>query len=213
MWCTPHTVLRYFRARKWDYAKTRAMIRATIKWREEMRPESITWDAYVPQMETVKCMVGLTTGCPHGRPIMLMDTRRDTTECKKDLRASIKHLVYFMEVVARHSDRGPMDTEGKIVWFVNQTDYKSANAPPLRISLEVLGILQNHYPERLGLAIMYNAGVAMNLFWSLVKPFIDPVTKTKIQFIKGPGGKGGFGGKKEGLTREHMMRVRDHRDG
>lgn len=79
-----------------------------------------------------------------------------------------------------------MQADGKMVWLINHTDYHTAsNAPPLKVSLEILSILQNHYPERLGLAIMFNPPMSMSVFWNMVKPFVDPVTSQKVQFVSG----------------------------
>jgi hypothetical protein len=48
--------------------------------------------------------------------------------------------------------------------------------------LEVLNILQNHYPERLGLALILNVPWLVNMFFKLIQPFIDPVTRNKMKF-------------------------------
>lgn len=46
----------------------------------------------------------------------------------------------------------------------------------------MLNILQNHYPERLGLALILNVPWLVNMFFNLIKPFIDPVTREKMRF-------------------------------
>jgi hypothetical protein len=38
----------------------------------------------------------------------------------------------------------------------------------------MLYILQNHYPERLGLALIINVPTLINLFFKAVMPFVDP---------------------------------------
>lgn len=48
--------------------------------------------------------------------------------------------------------------------------------------LQVLSILQNHYPERLGLSLILHVPWLLDMFFKLIKPFIDPVTREKMKF-------------------------------
>lgn len=49
-------------------------------------------------------------------------------------------------------------------------------------SRTVLSILQNHYPERLGKALVINVPYLVNIFFKLITPFIDPITVQKLKF-------------------------------
>jgi len=182
-WCTWHCCLRYLRARKWKYDKALEMLRKSVEWRREVQPESIRWDDLPEQMVTGKIIVPRSGDvCLQGRPVVLMENRRNTKEAMKDATRMIRHMVYWLEAASRQADAMP-EADGKMVWVINQTGYKASNAPPFKVSLECLSILQNHYPERLGLAIMYNFPTAMGFFWNMIRPFIDPVTATKVQFV------------------------------
>lgn len=46
----------------------------------------------------------------------------------------------------------------------------------------MLNIIQSHYPERLGLAIIINIPFLVNAFFKLILPFVDPITRAKIKF-------------------------------
>ncbi len=47
---------------------------------------------------------------------------------------------------------------------------------------QVLNILQNHYPERLGKAYLIEIPFLLNAFFKLFMPLVDPVTKEKVKF-------------------------------
>ena len=50
--------------------------------------------------------------------------------------------------------------------------------------METLHIMQEHYPERLGLAVCYDPPSVFSVFWKLISPFIDVKTKSKIRFVQ-----------------------------
>ena len=54
--------------------------------------------------------------------------------------------------------------------------------PSVSTALTVLNILQNHYPERLGLACVINVPFIVNAFFKIVMPFVDPITRPKVKF-------------------------------
>lgn len=45
--------------------------------------------------------------------------------------------------------------DGKMTWLLDLEGYSRKNSPPIRMALQTLHILQNHFPERLGLAVCY----------------------------------------------------------
>lgn len=65
--------------------------------------------------------------------------------------------------------------------LINYGD-KSKGGPSISVARAVLNILQEHYPERLGLALIINVPFLLNAFYKLINPFIDPVSREKMQF-------------------------------
>lgn len=49
-------------------------------------------------------------------------------------------------------------------------------------SRAVLNILQDHYPERMGVALVINVPFLINAFFKIIMPFVDPVTREKVKF-------------------------------
>lgn len=64
---------------------------------------------------------------------------------------------------------------------------------------QTLSIIQRHYPERLGCAMITNVPFWLTTFYALIAPFIDPYTRAKLRFNSYP--------VKEGLfTADMLMR-------
>ncbi|KAJ6537335.1 CRAL-TRIO domain-containing protein [Mycena sp. CBHHK59/15] len=64
-------------------------------------------------------------------------------------------------------------------------DYRATTLrtnPSLAVARKVLNILQQHYPETLGRAIVVNLPRLLNFFYKGIAPFLDPVTRDKMHF-------------------------------
>jgi hypothetical protein len=46
-------------------------------------------------------------------------------------------------------------------------------------------MLQNHYPERLGVLILVDAPFLFRAFWKVISPFVDAKTLKKVVFVSG----------------------------
>jgi hypothetical protein len=94
---------------------------------------------------------------------------------------SVKHLVYNLEkAIACMGARGD---KKRFVILVDYTGFTMANSPPLKVTMDIAYIMQNHYPERLTRIYFINPPWNFSTFWAMVSPFLDQVTKEKIQFI------------------------------
>jgi hypothetical protein len=71
----------------------------------------------------------------------------------------------------------------KLVILIDFTGWTLATAPPMKTSRETLSILQDHFPERLAVAVCYNPPWIFAVFWKAISPFIDPATYRKIRFV------------------------------
>lgn len=64
-------------------------------------------------------------------------------------------------------------------------DYKSTTLrtnPSISVARKVLTILQHHYVETLGRAIVVNLPMILSFFYKGIAPFLDPVTRDKMRF-------------------------------
>lgn len=159
---------------------------ATLKWRAKTRPERITcWDCAAEAASGKQYVVGLDK---ENRNVVVMRPGRENT---KEHAGNIRFLIYTLEkaVWRDHPASDPPlgshvehHTE-KLTLLINFTGWTLATAPPMKTSRETLQILQDHFPERLAVAVCYNPPWIFAVFWKAISPFIDPATYRKIRFV------------------------------
>lgn len=132
-----------------------------------------------------------------GKPALYMiPSRQNTTEAPRQ----IDYAVWMLE---RTIDLMEPGVESVILFKIKmeqeQDDAKSKHLsdrnlallinfadrgknPSISTALSVLHILQNHYPERLGLALIVNIPFLVNAFFKIVMPLVDPITRQKVKF-------------------------------
>mmetsp|Transcript_32877 Transcript_32877/g.56260 ORF Transcript_32877/g.56260 Transcript_32877/m.56260 type:complete len:102 (+) Transcript_32877:3-308(+) len=47
----------------------------------------------------------------------------------------------------------------------------------------LIKILVVHYPDRLGMAIIFNAPFLFSAVWAIISPFLEEVTRKKVLFV------------------------------
>lgn len=107
-------------------------------------------------------------------------------ENSKDEEGQMKHLVHNLERAIACTEKNGKE---KYVILIDYEGWSISKAPSMSATRQTLKILQHHYPERLFRSYILNPPYLFRGFWSLAKPFIDPVTKQKIQFCTGKSGK------------------------
>jgi len=182
---TDACLCRYLRARKWNVNKALKMLVGTLHWRAERKPEALTWDDVAVEAQTGKQY--RSGRDKRGRRVLVMRPDRENTFKHED---NIKFLIYTLENILWKSSRtnDPLGSNvdlasEQITILINFTNWSRKNAVPMATARETLSILQNHYPERLGLAVCFNPPTIFRVFWSVISPFIDPKTYSKIVFV------------------------------
>ncbi|KAH3963100.1 hypothetical protein HBI25_180540 [Parastagonospora nodorum] len=172
-WLTRECLLRYLRATKWDLKSAIQRLRATLIWRREFGTETFTAD-YISEENTKGKQVQLGFD-KEGRPCLYLLPQNQNT---KPSQKQVEHLVYMLE---RTLDLHPPGQEG-LALLIDFRNTSSGGTPPMSIAKQVLDILQSHYPERLGRALLTHLPWYISAFLKLISPFIDPVTKSKIKY-------------------------------
>lgn len=174
LFLTRDCLLRYLRASKWTTASAAATrLLQTLTWRREYGLHTFTPDYISPEQETGKQVIfGYDN---EGRPCLYLNpSKQNTARTDRQLHA----LVFMLE---RCVDLMPPGQE-TVALLINFNDTKQGQGASVSQGTQTLKILQNHYPERLGRALISELPWYINMFFKAISPFIDPVTRTKMKF-------------------------------
>ncbi|KAL8152069.1 hypothetical protein V2J09_021877 [Rumex salicifolius] len=173
-YCTDACLVRYLEARNWNVDKAKKMLEETLKWRATYKPDEIQYNEVAFEGETGK----LFRASFHdrlGRPVLIMRPGKQNSSSSE---GNIRHLVYMLENAVLNL---PQKQE-QMVWLIDFSGW-SMSSTPMKTSLETINVLQNHYPERLAIAFLYNPPRIFETFWRAVKYFLDAKTFQKVQFV------------------------------
>ncbi|XP_031391890.1 phosphatidylinositol transfer protein 3-like [Punica granatum] len=172
--CSDAAILRYLRARNWNTKKAAKMLKDTLKWRLAYKPEKIRWEDVAQEAETGK--IYRASYCDKlGRTVLVMRPGFQNTNSSK---GQIMYLVYCLENAIMNLS----PDQEQMVWLI---DFQGWNMSciSMNVTRETAHILQDHYPERLGLAILYSPPKIFESFWKMVKPFLESKTFKKVKFV------------------------------
>ncbi|KAF5323643.1 hypothetical protein D9758_017081 [Tetrapyrgos nigripes] len=173
-WINQHdTIPRYMRAAKWKLNDGKKRVKGTIEWRREFKPELITPDEIKIEDEGGKIVINGFD--KDGRPIIYMRPGRQNTATSP---RQLRHLVWCLE---RAKDLMPPNQQSLVIIVDYKTTTLRTN-PSISVASKVLTILQQHYVETLGRAIVTNLPMLLSFFYKGISPFLDPVTRDKMRF-------------------------------
>jgi CRAL/TRIO domain len=70
--------------------------------------------------------------------------------------------------------------DGKLTAILDFTDATYKTSPPLKTSVSILNILQNHYPEHLHESIVWRPHSLFQMLWTGVSPFMAADTRKRV---------------------------------
>ncbi|KAK3358939.1 CRAL-TRIO domain-containing protein [Lasiosphaeria hispida] len=176
-WLTKECLLRYLRATKWHEKEAGKRLLDTLTWRRDYGVEIdvLTPEHCSPENETGKqTILGYDK---EGRPCHYLSPGRQNTEASP---RQVQHLVFMLERVIEMMP-AQVETLSLMIDYKPSKTRSNTN-PGIAMAREVLNILQNHYPERLGKALIINTPWFVHGFFKIITPFIDPHTREKLKF-------------------------------
>ncbi|MBA0865218.1 hypothetical protein Goshw_010175, partial [Gossypium schwendimanii] len=174
-YCTDACLRRYLEARNWNADKSKKMLEETLKWRSTYKPEEIRWHEVAVEGETGK-VYRASFHDRHGRTVLILRPgKQNTTSLENQLR----HLVYLIENAILNLP----ETQEQMAWLIDFTGWTLSTSVPIKSARDTINLLQNHYPERLAIAFLYNPPRIFEAFWKIVKYFMDAKTFQKVKFV------------------------------
>jgi len=172
------TVLRFLRARKWDLNAAWEMLLESLKFRTTFQGigvENITADM-VPN-ELKKHMSFFHKVDKWNQPVVIVQVRYHDAN-NRNLEESQRFLIYAME----YGKRLLKPPQEKVTLIFDMTDFGLKNMDYAVIKM-LLECFQKYYPESLAHALILNSPWLFWGCWSIIKPWIDPITASKVIFV------------------------------
>mmetsp|Transcript_39731 Transcript_39731/g.93049 ORF Transcript_39731/g.93049 Transcript_39731/m.93049 type:complete len:217 (-) Transcript_39731:67-717(-) len=171
-------------------------MKATLKWREEIGIDAMRrcTDATDSDSETVRAMrdvlsVDMASGKvfvkgydKEGRALYTVTPSKKNSD---DEAAIVKSHIYALERCIACTERNTDGKEERITCIFDFSHFSRKHSYPLKIIGKVFGVLKAHYPERIHKMYFLDAPVVFRGVWTCIKPFVDPVTGSKIRFVQG----------------------------
>nr|GMD00875.1 phosphatidylinositol transfer protein 3-like [Ipomoea batatas] len=173
--CNDACIRLYLEARNWDVEQAKKMLEETLKWRSTYKPEEIRWHEVAHEGETGKASIS-NFHDRQGRTVLIMRPGKQNTSSAE---GQARHLVYLMENAIMNLPEG----QEQMSWLLDFNGWSLRKSVPIKTARDITYLLQNHYPERLALVVLYNPPGVFEAFWKIVKYFVDPKTFQKIKFV------------------------------
>lgn len=174
IFCSDASISRYLRASNWNVKKATKILKETIKWRLEYKPEEIRWDEVAHEAETGKLYVSNYTD-KHGRTVIVMRPSRQNTNSTKE---QMRYFAYCMENAIMNLQQN----QEEMIWLVDFHGYNISHIS-IKSTRETAYFLQHYYPERLGMAILYNPPKFFEPFYMMARPFLEQKTADRVKFV------------------------------
>ncbi|KAI9293830.1 hypothetical protein K502DRAFT_317811 [Neoconidiobolus thromboides FSU 785] len=203
-----HFLLRFLRARKFNLDAAFEMLSNFENWRKEWDVDNLVKEYKLPHEEEVTAIYPrfYHQVDKMGRPlyieqigkvnvnkmfdILCPDEKDANVKYDKALNLMLKHFIVGYEILQNKKFPACSEKAGKHIeqcyTILDLKDVALSQATTvLPFVKETAKIAQDYYPEMMGKMVIINAPFLFRGVFSLVKPFLDPVTLSKIDLLGG----------------------------
>ena len=166
---------RFLRGRKGSVDDAFVALVEYVQWRRDTGVDSITAESCEREVNSGKATV---TACGvHGKPtITVLAAKHDKD--KRDVAEMTRFIILTLETACRCLQ--PPDETVVIVFDLLRF---SLQCMDYKVVKRLVYILGHFYPERLQMCYIVHAPVVFDACWAVIRPWIDPVTVAKVQFV------------------------------
>ena len=176
---TRATLTRYATARNGDFEAALANLHATLAWRVEHVPATLSCPACAADAQS-HCF--FTVGVePHGRRVVVYACAAKARMNEKDV--TVQHMVHTLEHAWRATDA--LQLAPTWVWCVDFAGFSLWHAMQGSTSNGALSAFGAHMPERLGAVLLVNPPGVFDILLAVVRPFVDARTMGKVHIVRG----------------------------
>ncbi len=113
-----------------------------------------------------------------GRPVAFVIAGRHDKN-NRDISEINRFIIYLIETIIKMSN--PDEETYSIVFDLSSFSLQCMDFESVRLLID---ILQVNYPDVLGRAYVVNSPFIFSACWSVIRPWLDPVTANKVLFVK-----------------------------
>uniref|UniRef100_A0A0B6Z7E2 CRAL-TRIO domain-containing protein n=1 Tax=Arion vulgaris TaxID=1028688 RepID=A0A0B6Z7E2_9EUPU len=181
-------LLRFLRARNFDYKKSEVMLRNHMRWREQNNADTILQDFEPPEVMRKYYTGGLFGQDKEGsflwvEPMGHLDIKGILMSMRKQ--DVIRSKTWLMEDIYRQfaiksKEQGRRVDQIVILFDLEKFGMKHLWKPGMDVFIEIVSLFEDHYPETLKRTFIFNAPRIFPIAYSLIRPFLSEATHKKV---------------------------------